>query len=117
MYIEVVKIDGKGRITIPSYARLILDISEGSNVIMNVDEDRKVIEIRMLRDKVIECLGIITRDDMVRLISGVDLISVKCVCEDIQNCSLYRCNILLKNPDNVEQTMLSSTKSVNCTEI
>ncbi|MEM4942854.1 MAG: AbrB/MazE/SpoVT family DNA-binding domain-containing protein, partial [Ignisphaera sp.] len=115
--IEVVKIDGKGRITIPSYARLILDISEGSSVVMNVDEDRKVIEIRTLRDKAIDCLGIITKDDLIRLINKTDIISIKCICVDVQNCSLYRCSILMKNSNNVIQAIDNFTKSVNCTEV
>ncbi len=47
MYVEVLRVDSKGRITIPAYMRLVLGIEPNSKVVAILDEERKVIELRV----------------------------------------------------------------------
>ncbi|MCC6055071.1 MAG: AbrB/MazE/SpoVT family DNA-binding domain-containing protein, partial [Desulfurococcaceae archaeon] len=45
MYSDVVKIDSKGRITIPSAIRLLLNMEEGDKMVLLFDEDELKIEL------------------------------------------------------------------------
>ena len=58
MYVEILKVDGKGRITIPSYMRIALGIEPNSRVILALDEERKVIEVRICEPGTLfTCIG------------------------------------------------------------
>ena len=46
---EVTKVDAKGRITIPSYMRLAMGLEGGGRVFVVYDEERGVIEIRLVK--------------------------------------------------------------------
>lgn len=117
MYTEVVKIDIKGRITIPSYARILLDINEGSNVIMNIDEDRRIIEIKPIIGKLTKCMiNSVNKNEFIRLFNEIDgIVSVKCVYEN-NNHDIYRCEILISNFNDDKNIKNNITKSGYCVE-
>ncbi|NPA97318.1 MAG: AbrB/MazE/SpoVT family DNA-binding domain-containing protein [Crenarchaeota archaeon] len=82
MYVEVLKVDGKGRITIPSYMRIALGIEPNSKVILALDEDRKVIEVRVCEPGALfscigEGIGISELEAVIREYSN-SIVSISC---------------------------------------
>ncbi|RLG81614.1 MAG: AbrB family transcriptional regulator [Thermoprotei archaeon] len=85
---ELVKVDSKGRITIPLAIREALDIKEGMNVLLVADIDEKRVFISPIPDKarIVEIsVAVDDRPGVVAEISktladqGIDIIALKCV--------------------------------------
>jgi AbrB family looped-hinge helix DNA binding protein len=85
---EVVKVDSKGRVTIPLTIREALDIHEGMTVLLIADRDKKEILLSPVPEKarLIE-LNIMVEDrpgvlaEITRVLAdnGVDIVATKCV--------------------------------------
>ncbi len=85
---ELVKVDSKGRITIPLTIREALGIHEGMNVLLIADLDEKKIFISPIPDKarlmelnimVDDRPGVVAEISKVLADHGVDIIALKCV--------------------------------------
>lgn len=112
MYTEVVKIDAKGRITIPSYIRLLLNVDEGGKILMHVDEIRGMIMIRTFREEWARCKGILAKNDVVELMSRANIISINCVNE-FSNREQFRCEIIAEGdsiPRDIAENIMCFSK-------
>ncbi len=104
MYVEVVKVDPKGRVTIPSYMRIVLGIESGSRVVLALDEERKVIEIRLVEPgPLFHCTNDSVKIDEIEYILkeyGKNIVHVTCISRDNEH---HTCRVLVrKTPIEVE---------------
>lgn len=104
MYTEIVKIDAKGRITIPSHIRLLLNFDEGRRIFMNVDEAKGIIILRAFNKKWFQCDGVLMKDQLIEIMAKAKIISIKCVNE-IDNDNMYKCNIVLEYDKSLDKTL------------
>uniref|UniRef100_A0A7C4NM58 AbrB/MazE/SpoVT family DNA-binding domain-containing protein n=1 Tax=Ignisphaera aggregans TaxID=334771 RepID=A0A7C4NM58_9CREN len=93
VFTEVIKVDAKGRITIPAYVRLLFDVDEGSKILMSVDEEKGAIILRTFHEKWVRCTGTMGKEELIDIISKSNVISIKCV-SDIANIGIYRCDLI-----------------------
>jgi len=107
---EVVKVDAKGRITIPAYVRLLLNVDEGSKVLMHVDEERGVITLRSFQEKWVRCRGTLDRNELAALISRFKIVSLRCVNEAPGADDIYRCDLILESPSDI----IEQSKNIYC---
>lgn len=111
MYTEIVRIDAKGRITIPSYIRLLLDLNEGSEILMDIDEDKGMIVLRAFRKEWIKCSGVLRKDDLIEIVMKTRVINIKCI-SNLDDGDVYKCNIVLESngiPSNLIKNMHCSS--------
>lgn len=94
MITEIVKVDAKGRITIPAYIRLLLNVDEGGKVLMSIDEEKGIIVLRAFQDQWMRCTGILSRNDLLTLMTNTKIVSIKCA-SDIDNIDMYKCDIVV----------------------
>lgn len=109
MYAEVVKVDGKGRITIPSYVRLLLNVDEGSKVLMSVDEVRGTITLRVFQKGWVRCFDTLNRDELAELILKATVISFKCT-SNAPNGESYECDMVIDSGSSHRDIL----KRINC---
>lgn len=69
MYEEIVKVDSKGRITIPATLRLVLGIEEGSKLLLVADPDSMKIEIKVVPQNVVIEKRVINENELVEFLS------------------------------------------------
>ncbi len=88
---EVVKLDSKGRVTIPAAMRLALGLEVGDRVLLVMDPERMSIEIRFLKD-VESCSIEIEKDRFVELVQSFlkDIYALSCVDRE----GIMRCRFL-----------------------
>mgnify|MGYP001772961550 CR=1 FL=1 len=102
---EVVKVDAKGRITIPSYVRLLLNVDEGSRVIMDIDELRGIIVLRTIDSEWMRCRGTMTKSEVAELMAGTTVVySISCSSRD-ENVGLYECDIIVGSGKGIEKVV------------
>ncbi len=69
VYEEVVKLDSKGRVTIPASLRLLLGLEEGSRLLLIADPDNLRIEIRIIpQDVTIERI-VVKENELAEIVS------------------------------------------------
>lgn len=102
MITEVVKVDAKGRITIPAYVRLLLNVDEGSKIVLNVDEDKGVMVMRTFREDWVRCEGVISKQELVKILNEVKVIVIKCFDSGLDE---YRCDIVLEVKDSLKKVL------------
>lgn len=69
MYEEIVKLDSKGRVTIPASLRLLLGLEEGSRLLLIADPDNLRIEIRVVpQDVTIEKI-VVKENELAEIVS------------------------------------------------
>jgi|UniRef100_A0A7J3YUQ0 looped-hinge helix DNA binding domain, AbrB family len=98
MYSDVVRLDSKGRITIPSVVRLLLNVEEGDKLVLLFDEEGSKIELRIAKaNNVVTCKMQDSIRNIVELLSkvGNDVISFYCRCYDA-SCNKFKCKFVLK---------------------
>ncbi|MCX8168474.1 MAG: AbrB/MazE/SpoVT family DNA-binding domain-containing protein [Ignisphaera sp.] len=96
VFSDVVKVDSKGRITIPAALRLLLNISDGEKLVLIFDEDNNKIEIRLPRQgDGLVCNDIVSKDVLLELLKRFDVSIVSCRCKD-DHCALYHCKIFIE---------------------
>jgi AbrB family looped-hinge helix DNA binding protein len=85
---EIVKVDSKGRITIPLTIREALDIREGMTVLLIADKERKEIIVSPIpeRAKLVELTfrvedrpGVLAEITRVLADHGIDIVATKCI--------------------------------------
>lgn len=97
MYADVVRVDSKGRITIPSTLRLLLNIEEGDQLVLLFDENTQKIEILGPgANNPVVCVTADSLENVLDIISNIgnDLIGVTCrrVGEEHGE---YKCKIVI----------------------
>ncbi|MET1160739.1 MAG: ACT domain-containing protein [Thermoprotei archaeon] len=116
---ELVKVDSKGRITIPLAIREALGIREGMNVLLVADIDEKKVFITPIPDraKLIEITVVVEdRPGAVAEISktladrGIDIVALKCVVikrGEIGECTLIvdTSKSLVSTPQEIQQLL------------
>lgn len=102
VFTEIIRVDAKGRITIPAYVRLLLDVDEGSKVLMSVDEEKGSIIIRTFHEKWVRCTGTIGKEELIGIIRESNVISIKCV-SDIANAGIYRCDLIVESMEGMNK--------------
>jgi AbrB family looped-hinge helix DNA binding protein len=106
MYTEIVKVDAKGRITIPSSVRLLLGIEEGDQLLLIVDEEHHAIKLQTFKnDSVVICKMIINAKSINEIFSSLanKIINFSCLCID-DVCETYRCKLVVSS-DVVEKIL------------
>lgn len=107
MFSEIVRVDGKGRITLPATLRLLLDINEGERLILVFNEDGNKIEIYLPKmGKVLVCVGEMEKGVLTDLLRDFNINTFSCRCKD-DLCSLYWCKILVELNTDVNEFMRS----------
>jgi len=94
---EIVRVDQKGRITIPAYARILLGLDPGDRVLMHVDPDRLTISLTLIpKDTpVYRCSMEGDLSSVLAAINAVmnSIVAISCVRTSIQaknvKCSVY----------------------------
>jgi len=94
---EIVKVDQKGRITIPAYARILLGLDPGDRVMLHVDPDRLTINMTLLpRDSPIyKCVAEVSERDLVNIVSNLitSILALNCIRPSTQSrdlkCTIY----------------------------
>ncbi|MDK6027965.1 AbrB/MazE/SpoVT family DNA-binding domain-containing protein [Ignisphaera sp. 4213-co] len=97
MYADIVKVDVKGRITIPSALRLLLNIEEGDKLIILFDEDLQKIEIVSAKSSDLTlCTITSSLNKVLELLTAIgnNLIAMNCRCIDA-SCNRYRCKLII----------------------
>ncbi len=130
---EIVKVDSKGRITIPLTIREALDIHEGMTVLLIADREKKEIIVSPIpeRAKLIELNlrvedrpGVLAEITRVLADKGVDIIATRCIV--IRRGELGECYMvvdlsrsLITQPRELEELLskLEPVKEVKATEI
>lgn len=69
MYEEIVKVDSKGRITIPATLRLVLGIEEGSKLLLVADPDNMKIEIKVVPQNIVFEKRVINENELINFLS------------------------------------------------
>jgi len=77
--IQTVKIDQKGRITLPSVVRILSGLNEGSEVLLIYDEGRVIIELIPVEDEIMECSIVGDSSELLVLLSKFKIVSLSCV--------------------------------------
>jgi AbrB family looped-hinge helix DNA binding protein len=98
MYSDVVKIDSKGRITIPSAIRLLLNMEEGDKMVLLFDEDELKIELLSTKaTNVIVCKLLDDFKNVVEMLKKLSngVIAFSCRCYDT-SCNKFRCKFILE---------------------
>ncbi len=91
MIMETVKVDSKGRITIPASIRLLLDINDGDTILLSVDEDSYRIELKIFKNNTLYlCKGQLDRQILLEMLKKLKIVSLKCRCID-DECQQYKC--------------------------
>ncbi|ADM27000.1 transcriptional regulator, AbrB family [Ignisphaera aggregans DSM 17230] len=91
MIMETVKVDSKGRITIPASIRLLLDINDGDTILLSIDEDNYRIELKIFKNNTLYlCKGQLDRQTLLEMLEKLKVVSLKCRCID-DECQQYRC--------------------------
>ncbi len=112
---ELVKVDSKGRITIPLAIREALGIHEGMNVLLIADMDEKRIFISPIPDKaklmeinvkVDDRPGVVAEISKTLADHGIDIIALKCVV--IKRGELGECSFIV----DVSRSLISSTRDL-----
>ena len=113
MYVEIARIDAKGRITIPSYMRLVMGLESGSRVFMVYDEDRGVIEIRLVKPGELflctsEFVGV---EDLKKLLDeyGLHIQTISCIRSN--DGDGLKCRVLVDTPLEIEGFLCRSVES------
>ncbi|MEL9940080.1 MAG: AbrB/MazE/SpoVT family DNA-binding domain-containing protein [Ignisphaera sp.] len=112
MYADVVRVDSKGRITIPSTLRLLLNIEEGDQLVLLFDESTQKIEILGPgTDNPVVCITANPLENVLDIISNIgnDLIAVTCRRIDEER-GEYKCKIVL----NKKALELGKAKGLKC---
>ncbi len=130
---EIVKVDSKGRITIPLTIREALDIHEGMTVLLIADREKKEIIVSPIpeRAKLIELNlrvedrpGVLAEITRVLADKGVDIIATRCIV--IRRGELGECYMvvdlsrsLITQPRELEELLskLEPVKEVKATEV
>ena len=130
---EIVKVDSKGRITIPLTIREALDIHEGMTVLLIADREKKEIIVSPIpeRAKLVELNlrvedrpGVLAEITRVLADKGVDIIATRCIV--IRRGELGECYMvvdqsrsLITQPRELEELLnkLEPVKEVKATEI
>lgn len=63
------KVDSKGRITIPATLRLVLGIEEGSRLLLVADPDKMKIEIRIVPQNIVVEKRVINENELIDFLS------------------------------------------------
>jgi AbrB family looped-hinge helix DNA binding protein len=96
MFSEIVKLDSKGRVTIPATLRLLLDIKEGEKLVLIFNEDGNKIEIYLPKiNNTLLCDDEISKDILLELLRKFKVNAFKCRCID-NHCDVYRCKIFIE---------------------
>jgi len=91
MIMETVKVDSKGRITIPASIRLLLDINDGDTILLSIDENNYRIELKIFKNNTLYlCKGQLDRQLLLEMLKKLKVISLKCRCID-DECQQYKC--------------------------
>lgn len=115
MFSEVVKVDGKGRITIPAALRLLLDINDGEKLVLVYDENSDKIEIHLSRrGSSIFCSDIVSRGALLELLEKFRVNAISCRCRDHQ-CAFYHCKIII-SIDEKEGIFSKALPNIKCIE-
>ncbi|MEM2221151.1 MAG: AbrB/MazE/SpoVT family DNA-binding domain-containing protein [Ignisphaera sp.] len=115
MFSEVVKVDSKGRITIPATLRLLLNISDGEKLILVFDEDSNKIELHLSKpNRTLFCSGVISRDTLLRLLKEYNMDIISCRCRD-NHCDFYHCKIFVELSKDKDEFMKNSP-NIRCIE-
>jgi len=69
LYEEIVKVDSKGRITIPATLRLILGIEEGSKLLLIADPDSMKIEIKVVPQNIVIEKRVVNENELIEFLS------------------------------------------------
>jgi len=77
--IQTVKIDQKGRITLPSAVRILAGLDEGSEVLLVYDEGRVIIELVPVEDEIVECDVVGGAGELLVLLSKFRIVSLSCI--------------------------------------
>ncbi|MCI4435976.1 MAG: AbrB/MazE/SpoVT family DNA-binding domain-containing protein [Ignisphaera sp.] len=115
MYTEIVKVDAKGRVTIPSSVRLLLDIEEGDQLLLIVDEEHHAIKLQAFKnDSIVICKMMINAKSINEIFSSLanKIINFSCLCID-EACEAYRCKLVV--PSDVVEKILNIEPSALCT--
>jgi AbrB family looped-hinge helix DNA binding protein len=130
---EIVKVDSKGRITIPLTIREALDIREGMTVLLIADKERKEIIVSPIpeRAKLVELTfrvedrpGVLAEITRVLADHGIDIIATKCIV--LKRGELGECYMvvdlsrsLITNPSQLEKILneLEPVKETRAQEI
>ncbi len=115
MFSDVVKVDSKGRITIPAALRLLLNISDGEKLILIFDENSNKIEIRLPKPgNTLMCNDVIDKNTLLEIIKKFNANIISCRCKD-DHCSLYYCRIFIELNDNKNE-FIKRFPGVRCIE-
>ena len=130
---EIVKVDSKGRITIPLTIREALDIREGMTVLLIADREKKEIIVSPIpeRAKLVELTvrvedrpGVLAEITRFLAEKGVDIIATRCIV--IRRGELGECYMvvdlsrsLITQPRELEELLskLEPVKEIRATEI
>ncbi len=94
MITEIVKVDSKGRVTIPASIRLLLDINDGDVILLSADEDSYRIELKILKNSILYlCKGQFDKQLLSEMLKKFKIAFLKCKC--IDECLQYRCEIYI----------------------
>ncbi len=97
---ENVKIDSKGRITIPAYIRLALGIESGDKLLLIAYPDRGSIEIRKIYEDAFSCSGTIGINDFIALLRTLSTNNIKIyaiTCTVSGDGEEYRCSLVVSS--------------------
>ncbi|MCD6301326.1 MAG: ACT domain-containing protein [Staphylothermus sp.] len=130
---EIVKVDSKGRITIPLTIREALDIREGMTVLLIADREKKEIIVSPIpeRAKLVELTlrvedrpGVLAEITRILAEKGVDIIATRCIV--IRRGELGECYMvvdlsrsLITQPRELEELLgkLEAVKEIRAAEI
>ena len=115
MYTEIVKVDAKGRVTIPSSVRLLLGIEEGDQLLLIVDEEHHTIKLQTFKNgSIVICKMMINAKSINEIFSSLanKIISFSCLCID-RACEAYRCRLVV--PGDVVEKILNIEPNALCT--
>jgi AbrB family looped-hinge helix DNA binding protein len=101
---EVVKVDAKGRITIPAYIRLLLNIDDNGKILLKVDEDRGVITLRVFQENWIKCHGKLNKQELAKILNEVKVIALKCLSSE-NKFNEYRCDLVIDGKSSSEELL------------
>jgi AbrB family looped-hinge helix DNA binding protein len=116
MYTEIVKVDAKGRVTIPSSVRLLLGIEEGDQLLLIVDEEHHTIKLQVFKNNnIVTCKIIANTKSINRILSSFisKIINFSCLCID-KTCEAYRCKLVV--PSDIVEKILNIEPSALCTD-
>jgi len=104
--IQRVKIDQKGRITLPSVIRILSGLNEGSEVLLIYDEGRVTIELIPIEDEIAEC-NVVGSSELLILLSKFKIVSLSCVSTSLGG--VMHCDV--KVPKEELKSLLESLES------